>query len=451
MRYAPPPEKRMLDQAQAEALRAKVQGARGPLNAKTDAKKESPPTLFSLLKLQQACNKKFGWSANKTLEVIQKLYENQVLTYPRSDCTVLPEEHKKDFPIISANLLALPQFARFKSALAAPQMRKMAYDDSKVGAHYAIIPTHKAADLSIMTSDEVKVYELVARHWMAVHFPDMEYLQTTITMPAGGIELRASGRQIVKEGWREVFASMAADADEDEDESDADQTLPPIKSGDEGLVEKAVLDAKKTKPPARFTEASLLAAMENVASFVTDPAAKKILKETSGIGTSATRGGIIQTLKDRKYVVMKKKQISPTETAFTLIDALRKVAPNYADPVMTARWEDVLNEIAGGRNIVAKFVQGIADAIKKDVQALHQSDLQKMGGDTRKGPDESAPGFIAGDWKKAIEEGTPIVVPFAEKDKAKALGARWDAARKVMVVPKGVDMAPFEAAGFKKV
>jgi DNA topoisomerase-3 len=271
-------------------------------------------------------------------------------------------------------------------------------------------------------------------------------------MDANGVLLKASGRQITKEGWRVAFAQGAKDEEEEEEESsgdDSNQVLPPIKTGDIGTVTKAVLDAKKTKPPARFTEATLLKAMENVAAFVDDPAAKKTLKETSGIGTPATRANVIETLKERAYIVIKKKQISPTETAFALIDSLRKVAPDYANPVMTARWEDVLEEIASGKNLVKPFVDGIASAVRKDVDALKGSDLARMGGGGKPGAAPS-PGRIEGDWKAAIAEGTPLTVPFDSRDKAKALGARWDGDRKVWVVPKGVDAAPFKAAGFMK-
>lgn len=457
MRHAPPAENRIKDRAQAEAMRAKVEGAKGPLNAKTEAKSESPPPLLDLSALQQACNRKFAWSADKALKVMQSLYEtHQVLTYPRTDCQALPEEHKANVGPIAANLLALPQYAGMQPHLASPKVRSSVYNDAKVTAHHAIVPTLKAVDWSALSDDEKKLYDLVARHWIAAHLPDMEYLQTSITMDAGGVLLKASGRQITKEGWRVAFAKVSAQAaaeEEDEEEAgdDADQVLPPIKSGDIGTVTKALLDSKKTKPPARFTEATLLRAMENVAAFVDDPAAKKTLKDTSGIGTPATRANVIETLKDRAYIVIKKKQLSPTETAFTLIDSLRKVAPDYANPVMTARWEDVLEEIAGGKNLVKPFVDGIAQAVRKDVDALKVADIKRMGGDVRPArPGAPTAGRIEGDWKAAIAEGTPLVVPFDSRDKAKGLGARWDGDRKVWVVPKGVDPTPFKKAGFLK-
>jgi len=464
MRHAPPAEQRIKDRAKAEALRARVEGAKGPLTAKTEAKSESPPPLLDLSALQQACNRKFAWSADKSLKVMQALYEtHQVLTYPRTDCQALPEEHKGNIAPIAANITALPAYAGFAQALATPKVRGSVYNDAKITAHHAIVPTLKAANLAALSDDEKKLYDLVVRHWIAAHLPDMEYLQTSITMDAGGVPLKASGRQITKEGWRAAFArpagaaAQAEEEDEEEGGDDADQVLPPVKTGDIGTVTKATLDAKKTKPPARFTEATLLRAMENVAAFVDDAEAKKTLKETSGIGTPATRANVIETLKARGYIVIKKKQISPTETAFTLIDSMRKVAPAYANPVMTARWEDVLEEIARGKNLVKAFVDGIANTVRQDVGLLKAADIKRMGGDARppgkpgagKGPPSGAP-RLEGDWKAAIAQGTPIQVPFDDREKAKGMGARWDADRKSWVIPKGVDPEPFKKAGYLK-
>jgi DNA topoisomerase-3 len=460
MRYSPSVENRLKDKASAEKLRTSIEGSKGPLVAKTEAKKESPPGLLDLSSVQQNCNRKFGWSADKSLKVMQALYEtHQVLTYPRTDSKALPEEHKGNIGPISSNLIAMNEFKVFSSELSNPIIRSTIYNDKKVTAHHAIVPTMKAAKMSDLSMDEQKLYFLVCQHWIAAHLPDMEYLQTSISLDSGGITLKASGRQITKEGWKVVFSKSTKDENEDEDEedendsSDSEQTLPPVKSGDIGLVSKATLDSKKTKPPSRFTEATLLKAMENVAAYVDDIAAKKTLKETSGIGTPATRSNVIETLKVRNYIVIKKKQISPTETAFTLIDAMNAVAPSYANPVMTARWEDVLEEIAGGKNLVKAFVDGIAGSVKKDITAIKDSDIKRMeapGGSKSKysGPKPGSPGYIEGDWKKAVSEGTPITVNFDDKDKAKDLGAKWDGDRKSWVIPKGVDEKPFITAGF---
>lgn len=465
MRYAPPPEKRIKDRAQAEALAARAQGATGPLSVKTEAKKQAPPPLLDLNALQQECNGRFGWSADATLKVMQALYEeHQLLTYPRTDCSVLPEEHKANIPTIRANLMAVPELSHLAPALVAPEERRSVYNDSKVTAHHAIVPTNKPAALNSLKADEKKLYLLVAKFWIAAHLPDMEYLQTTVGLDANGVPLRASGRQITKTGWRAAFQdSSGTDSDAAEDDADSEEkevgnaTLPTLRDGESGTVRKATLDAKRTKPPARFTEKSLLQAMKNIAAHVEDPAAKKTLRETSGIGTPATRANVIETLKLRDYIRIRKRQISPTETAKVLIDAMRSTAPSYADPVMTARWEDVLEAIASGKDhtLTKRFIEGIAGSVRKDVATIKEANVQRMvnvpASGRARGSSRAAGGSGKGNpgaWQKALQEGTPLKVAFDDREKAKELGARWDADRRLWVAPKGANLAPFQEAGF---
>lgn len=460
MRHAPSVDKRIMDRAKAEAMRTQADGAKGPISVKTEAKKQAPPPLFDLSGLQQECNKKFGWSADKTSKVMQALYEtHQFLTYPRTDSTALPEDHKRSIPTIANNLSALPQLKHLTGAMQSPVQRSTVYNDKKVTAHHAIVPTHKTPDLSALSADETKLFLAVCKRWISAHMPDMEYLQTSISFDANGIPFKASGRQITKEGWKDAFKVASGPADEDEDEADAsdknaedDQALPSLTDGEPAQAQNTKIDSKRTKPPSRFTESTLLQYMENIGAHVEDAAAKKILKATSGIGTPATRANTIETLKARDYIKVKKKQLHPTETAFTLIDAMRKVAPAYADPVMTARWEDVLEEIAGGQDKVKPFVGGIAGAVKDDVAAIKGADVKRMEGAPRagnkfKGPKPGDAGHIEGDWKVAIKEGTALKVAFEKKDEAKKLGARWDGDRKSWVAPKGKDLEPFKKAG----
>lgn len=459
MRFAPAPEKRITNRDEITQLVQKVNGAKGPISVKTEAKKQSPPPLFDLNGLQQECNGKFGWSADKTLKVMQSLYEtHKYLTYPRTDSTALPEEHKQNIPSISLNLSSVPELKHLATRMQTPEIRSSIYNDKKVTAHHAIIPTNDAPDISKLSTDEAKLFLLVCKTWIAAHLPDMEYLQTTIAFNANGVPFKASGRQVTKTGWKDAFSTAAGlseldSGDEvDDKNSEDDQTLPPLKDGEPAEANNPKIEAKKTKPPTRFTEKTLLQAMKNVASHVDDPAAKKTLKATSGIGTPATRANVIETLKAREYIKVTKKQLVPSERAFALIDAMNKVAPAYADPVMTARWEDVLEEIAAGADKVKAFVSGIASACKKDIQAIKDSDFKRMEGskkpgDKKKGPQPGDKGHIEGDWKLAIKDGTPLNVKFDQRDAAKKLGARWDADRKSWVAPKGKDLEPFKSAG----
>lgn len=461
MRYAPAPEKRLKDIQTAQKLRDAAQGAQGPLCVTTKAGKQAPPALLDLNALQQECNSRFGWSADKALKVLQSLYEqHQILTYPRTDSSCLPEDHRVNIPTIRDNIASLQDLSHLSSDLKAPVERSTVYNDKKVTAHHAVVPTNKPADLSDLSADEKRLYLLVCRFWAAAHMPDMEYLQTTVTLDANGTPLRASGRQITKPGWKVAFQSSsgtdvdsAQDEDSESESEDGKAKLPPLKDGETGLVEHAEIDAKKTKPPSRHTEKSLLQAMKNVAAHVEDPQAKKILKATSGIGTPATRANVIETLKSREYITIKKRQLVPTETAFKLIDAMRATAPSYADPVMTARWEDVLETIASGQDagLTKRFVDGIAKTVRKDVAELKASSLTRMDGPAGKGGKGGKSyeaGRIEGDWKAAIANGTPLTVPFDKREKAKELGARWNADKKSWVIPQGKNPTPFKAAGF---
>jgi DNA topoisomerase III len=458
MRHAPAPEKRIKDRAHAESLLAKVTGASGPLSVKTEAKKQGPPALLDLNAVQQECNSRFGWSADKSLKIAQALYEqHQLLTYPRTDSRALPDEHKVNIPTIAENLSATAELSHLAPHLKSPMTRSSVYNDAKVTAHHAVVPTNKSpGNLQALSPDEKKLYLLVSRWWIAAHMPDMEYLQTTIALDANGVPLKASGRQITNPGWKQAFLTASGQEDaaaaKEEAEDDEDQSnLPPLKDRETGKVEKAQLDAKKTKPPSRFTESTLLKAMKNIAAHVDDAAAKKTLKETSGIGTPATRANVIETLKARDYIKVKKRQLVPTDTAYVLIDAMRATAPSYADPVMTARWEDVLEQIASGPDtgMMKRFVDGIAGSVRKDVARIKDANIERMAGAPRKGGGKTyAKGRIEGDWKVAIAEGTKITVPFDKKEDAKELGARWNADEKCWVIPKGHDTAPFQKAGF---
>ncbi len=460
MRHAPPADRRIKDLKAAQQMRDKAQGAKGALSVKTESKKQAPPTLLDLNKLQQECNGRFGWSADKALKVMQALYEtHQILTYPRTDSVALPEEHKENIPVISENLSKISDLSHLLSnhQKAALTPRSSVYDDKKVTAHHAIIPTGKAANLDALSADEARLYLLVCRYWIAAHMPDMDYLQTTVTLDANGVPLKASGRQITKEGWKLAFKSPGgAEVDEnpdDKEDSDSEaSTLPPLKNGEIGTVDKAELESKKTKPPSRFTEKSLLQAMKNVAAYVDDPQAKKTLKATSGIGTSATRANVIETLKKRGYITIKKRQLIPASPGFVLIDAIRATAPSYANPAMTARWEDILETIAQGQDagMTKRFVDGIAGTVRKDVAEIKASSVSRMEGDPAngKGGKTYDAGRIEGDWKAAIANGTPLKVPFDKREQAKQLGARWNADKKSWVIPSGKDDTPFRKAGF---
>jgi DNA topoisomerase-3 len=379
MRHAPPAEKRIRDAQAAEALARGLVGASGPLRVTQEEKSLAPPPLFDLNGLQQEANGRFGWSADKTLKVAQRLYEEkQLLTYPRTDCQVLPEEHKGHLPDLLRAILSVPALAPLASRLAQPLVRPSVYDDKKVTAHHAIVPTLKSPDMAELDADERLLWDLVARQFLAAHLPDHRFRATGIDLDARGTALRAQGSVPVFAGWKEAFQGVPeADPKEDREpskggteEEESRDPLPPVRDGAPARVLSATVEKKTTKPPPRFTEKSLLKAMKNVAAYVEDEVARKRLRQTSGIGTPATRAGIIETLKGRGYVEVRKRQIVPTDVAMALVDTLEKVVPGYCDPALTAAWEDVLEDVAAGRRPMEQFVQATVERIRRDVASV---------------------------------------------------------------------------------
>lgn len=246
---------------------------------------------------------------------------------------------------------------------------------------------------------------LVARTYLAAHMIDHRYLATTVELDANGVPFKTGGRQPTVMGWKEAFSGVQHQEEEEnkagggEDDGEIPETrLPPVKDGETGQVTNVAIESKKTQPPKRFTEKSLLKAMKNVAQYVDDAAAKKRLKQTSGIGTPATRAGIIETLKDREYIKLVKRQIQPTDTGMSVIDAMEAACPAYCDPAETAAWEDVLKDISANKANVGQFVASIAEKVKRDVLTLRTKENlpQITGGDAGGRPAARAGGGRGG-------------------------------------------------------
>ncbi|MBL0427742.1 DNA topoisomerase III [Ramlibacter alkalitolerans] len=336
-------EGRLLDRKVADALVAKVTGRPGKVSA-FESKKQSQgaPLPFSLSALQSAASAKFGMSAQKVLDTCQALYETHKLTtYPRSDCQYLPDSMHAEAPtVLRAIAKSYPALAALAGRASASK-KSGAFNDKKVSAHHAIIPTLSGGDTSRLSKDEQQIYDLICRHYVAQFFPDFDYLQNSVEFETMGEKFAATGRQVLKPGWKEVFGASADEEDDDQDK----QAIPTCSKGDSAPCVKAEVAAKQTKPPARFTEGTLIKAMANIQAFVTDPAIKKLLKESAGIGTEATRASILETLKNRKFLETKGKQLISTPAARALIAALPAV---LTQPDLTAIFEQRLEEIRQG-------------------------------------------------------------------------------------------------------
>ena len=329
------------------------------------AKKTMAPGLYDLTTLQREANLKYGFSAKETLNIMQRLYENhKVLTYPRTDSRYIG---KDIVPTIKERLKAcgIGPYRKLAGALMNKpvQVNGSFVDDKRVSDHHAIIPTEQFVQLDHMTNEERKIYDMVVRRFLAVLYPASQYEQVTMEAKAAGETFAASGKVIKSMGWKEVYEGGADDDLEDEADDEKklkDQRLPEMKTGTRLKILKTSLNPGKTKPPARFTEATLLAAMENPVKFMEtrDKEAVKTLGETGGLGTVATRADIIEKLFHSFMMEKKGNEIHITSKAKQLLEL---VPEDLKKPELTADWEMKLSQIAKGRIRQGDFLHQIRD------------------------------------------------------------------------------------------
>jgi DNA topoisomerase-3 len=332
-------------------------GEASVLLVETERVREGPPLPFDLGSLQEVCSRRFGLDVQETLDIAQSLYEtHKATTYPRSDSGYLPESMLAEAPTVLEALLKSDPGLRPLIDRLDRTLRSRAWNDSKVTAHHGIIPTQEPANLAALTGKERAVYGLIRAHYLAQFLPDHEFDRTTLMLSADDQSLRATGKQIVVTGWKRTLINGD---DERTDSGGADdeargQSLPKLPEGARCPIEQLELKALKTQAPKPFTQGELVKAMKGVARLVTDPRLKQKLKETTGIGTEATRAGIISGLLARGYLVKQGRSVLASETAMTLIDA---VPAAIADPGTTALWEQALDMIEAGQLTLEAFVR----------------------------------------------------------------------------------------------
>jgi len=366
---------RLLARDVAEAVATATSGATGRLRTRAEKPhREAPPLPYSLADLQVDAGKRLGLSAQQTLDACQSLYEtHQLITYPRSDCRYLPSEHHAQAcPVLEAVAFQLPNLAPL-TVRGELSLRSKAWDDTKVTAHHAIVPTPTQRDTPRRLSPtEAAVYDLVARRYLAQFFPAFEYVQTELSLELAAYLFRVTGRRVVAPGWKAVLSTSESEPDTDTSKADQSKpdppdnaSLPDVSLGDAVKALEATVVPKKTEPPEAFTDASLMQAMCGVAKFVTDPAIHKILSDTDGIGTPATRAAIVETLFERGYVERRKKAIVSTPTGRSLIDTLPPVATT---PDMTAVWEAGMRAILEGQQPLGAFLRCIETQLRQLVE-----------------------------------------------------------------------------------
>jgi DNA topoisomerase-3 len=333
--------------------------------------KEYAPKLYDLTSLQVHCNNKYGFSADRTLKIVQKLYEMKVVSYPRVDTTYLPEDV---YPRIPSILQGLSNYSQFTDLILKSKIRKSkkVFDDKKVTDHHAIIPTGEQQRL---VGDQQQVYDMIVRRFLAVFFPDCNVAMTSVKAKVEDVSFIAKGKEIIDEGWRLLFPRKDNSSDEstDDKETDDDKVLPAFKEGEKGPHQPTLLE-KMTKAPAYYTEASLLRAMETAGKQVDDDELRELMK-ANGIGRPSTRANIIETLFRRKYTYRRKKQVLPTELGIQLIDTIKNELLISAE--LTGQWEKRLKEIELGNDSPKPFIQDMKKMVDELVTEVRMENNVK--------------------------------------------------------------------------
>src|SRR5271155_1569035 len=378
MRHAP--QERIVRREIAQGVFNAARGFGGALAVRVEDKRQGPPKLHDLPSLQKLCGSRFGWAASKTLEVAQELYDGQgkkIITYPRAEVRYLPQSLISDVPRIVAGLRVDQSFSAIPVP-DPPMIRKGAsgafYEKGLEGAsHHAVIPNVNTIDKlrevwPRLSSDEKKLFDVVARGYLAALMPDFRYRQTTVTLDVRGFEFRASGRQPIDLGWRAAFPDWQP-ADEKGDEA---QLLPPLRNGEVAQLQNPKIEDKETRPPPRYNEGTLIEAMQNAWGFVDDEVLRERLKEAKGIGTPATRAEIIGGLKKQGFLIAQGKNIVPTETGLSLFGVLKQADPALVDPGVTAQLECLLDEVLIGKQEMVGAIDAVCDVAQRIIGKLKE-------------------------------------------------------------------------------
>ena len=371
---------RLWTAAEAEAVAAAVRGGTAVVTDESKPSTQASPLLYDLTTLQREANGRFGFSAKTTLGLAQALYEkHKVLTYPRTDSRALPEDYlatvRKTVSMLAGEelpgpLRTLSQHARKALDEGYVKPTRRVFDNSKVSDHFAIIPTLQAP--GSLTEPEAKLYDLVVKRFLAVFFPSAEFQVTTRTSVVGGHHFQTNGKVLVNPGWLAVYGKEA---------QDEDANLVPVAAGENVKVADAEALALKTRPPARYTEATLLSAMEGAGKLIDDDELREAMKE-KGLGTPATRAQTIEGLIAEKYMLREGRELVPTAKAFQLMTLLRGLdVQDLTRPDLTGQWEHQLAEMEHGRLKRDAFMAGIAKMAERIVMKAKEYDRDTIPGD----------------------------------------------------------------------
>lgn len=364
---------RFADAAAAKEVADSVRGKRGVLSeVKKVYRFKAPPAAYDLTELQRDANKKYGYSAKQTLSLMQSLYEtHKLLTYPRTDSRYITKDVAATLPE-RLRAIAIGPYKDAASAVlrSKPIQTKYIVNDAKVTDHHAIIPTEQYVDLNKLSREERHIYDLVVRRFIAVLSAPFEYDEVQVKITVGRYNFYTKGQSIKSAGWKALYDSSLADDDDDAEPDLAAQRLPALSQGAAAAVKEVRVFAGKTSPPARYTEATLLTAMENPASQVEDGRLRDALKSAGGLGTPATRADIIEKLFNSFYIERRGREIFPTSKGRQLIGI---VPPDLKSAELTAKWEQQLSLIAEGKANDRKFIEEMRGYASSLVQAVKSS------------------------------------------------------------------------------
>jgi DNA topoisomerase-3 len=421
-------ETRLKEAKRAEEIAAKVSGKDGVVESvERKEQSERAPLLYDLTSLQRDANRRFGFSARRTLQAAQSLYEDKkALTYPRTNSRWLSGDLVPQLKPTAATLQPIGEYAAAARYVLGLQQLPLArvVNDSKVSDHHAIIPTDVEHDVSRFSPDERRIFDLVARRFLAVFHPPARYARTTVVTLVEEERFRSRGKITLEAGWRGVYglvseADQAAQKQDEEGENESAE-LPPLEQGQAIKCASAEVEAKETKPAPRYTEATLLSAMETAGKLIDDEELREAMKE-SGLGTPATRAETIETLIRREYIERGGKDLMPTPKGLQVITMLEEHP--LTSPELTGSWEKRLTDIEHGEDDRAKFIGDIADFTRATVEKIAELDKEKLrpervelglcprcGAETGEIIRENSKAYGCTSWKSREEPGCGFVI-----------------------------------------
>jgi DNA topoisomerase-3 len=421
-------ETRLKEAKRAEEIAAKVGGKDGTVESvERKEQSERAPLLYDLTSLQRDANRRFGFSARRTLQAAQSLYEDKkAITYPRTSSRWLSGDLVPQLKPTAATLQPIGEYAAGARYVLSLQQLPLArvVNDSKVDDHHAIIPTDVDHDVSRFSPDERRIFDLIARRFLAVFHPPARYARTTIVTLVEDERFRSRGKVTLEAGWRGVYGLLSEEeqqqARQDEEGENESAELPQLEQGQSVKCASVEVEAKETKPPPRYTEATLLSAMETAGKLIDDEELREAMKE-SGLGTPATRAETIETLIRREYIERAGKDLTPTPKGLQVITMLEEHP--LTSPELTGSWEKRLTDIEHGTDDRSKFIDDIAEFTRATVEKIAELDKEKLrpervelgpcprcGAETGEIIRENSKAYGCTSWKSREEPGCGFVI-----------------------------------------